>query len=99
MLLGSSPAPSSATDVIVEGTVYLVRSPGFSTGQNYYGNSQSTSTKDGGASGIIAQTTQSYFKESSANSTAVFGLIFTQQGGNTLKSGSRVDVYGAAFPS
>ena len=98
-IIGSSPAPSSATDVIVEGTAYLVRSPGFSTGQNYYGNSQSTSTKDGGASGIIAQTTQSYFKESSANSTAVFGLIFTQQGGNTLKSGSRVDVYGASFPS
>tara|TARA_R110002020_G_scaffold418566_1_gene627778 strand:+ start:1011 stop:2456 length:1446 start_codon:yes stop_codon:yes gene_type:complete len=98
-IIGSSPAPSSATDVIVEGTVYLVRSPGYSTGQNYYGNSQSTSTKDGGASGTIAQTTQSYFKEASANSTAVFGLIFTQQGGGTLKSGSRVDVYGAAFPS
>ncbi len=98
-IIGSSPAPTSATDVIVEGTVYLVRSPGYSTGQNYYGNSQSTSTKDGGASGTIAQTTQSYFKEASANSTAVFGLIFTQQGGGTLKSGSRVDVYGAAFPS
>tara|TARA_R110000765_G_scaffold292720_1_gene388280 strand:+ start:677 stop:2122 length:1446 start_codon:yes stop_codon:yes gene_type:complete len=98
-IIGSSPAPTSATDVIVEGTVYLVRSPGYSTGQNYYGNSQSTSTKDGGESGLIAQTTQSYFKEASANSTAVFGLIFTQEGGNTLKSGSRVDVYGAAFPS
>ena len=98
-IIGSSPAPTSATDVIVEGTVYLVRSPEYGTGQNYYGNSQSTSTKDGGASGLIAQTTQSYFKEASVNSTAVFGLIFTQEGGNTLKSGSRVDVYGAAFPS
>lgn len=98
-IIASSPAPSSSTEVIVEGTVYLVRAPGYSTGQNYYGNAQATSTKDGGASGNIDQTTQSYFKEASANSTAVFGLIFTQQGGNTLKSGSRVDVYGASFPS
>ena len=56
-------------------------------------------TKDGGATGDIGTTSQCYIKEASANATAVYGLVFSELGGNTLKSGSRIDLYGASFPT
>ena len=79
--------------------MYLFRNAQYSSGNNFAGNAQSTCTKDGGATGDIGTTSQCYIKEASANATAVYGLVFSELGGNTLKSGSRIDLYGAAFPT
>lgn len=96
--VGSVPS-SASTEVVVEGTMYLFRNAQYSSGNNFAGNAQSTCTKDGGATGDIGTTSQCYIKEASANATAVYGLVFSELGGNTLKSGSRIDLYGASFPT